>query len=61
MDPWKEDALAAIAHGLDQDSRVMIVQAERLGLRNEATMGLKVALRQGMYGEVELRNVGKKV
>ncbi|KAK3388769.1 hypothetical protein B0T20DRAFT_457341 [Sordaria brevicollis] len=60
IDPWKEDALAAITHGLDQESRAKIGQAERVGLRNEAAMGMKVTLRQGMYGEVELRDVGKE-
>ncbi|KAJ4420296.1 hypothetical protein N0V85_000645 [Neurospora sp. IMI 360204] len=60
VEPWKEDAFAAIAHGLDQESRAKIGQAERVGLRNEAAMGMKVRLRQGMYGEVELRDVGRK-
>ncbi|EAA30428.2 hypothetical protein GE21DRAFT_10588 [Neurospora crassa] len=60
VDPWKEDALAAIAHGLDQESKAKICQAERVGLRNEAAMGMRVMLRQGMYGEVELRDVGKE-
>lgn len=31
-----------------------------MGLRNEAAIGMKVTLRQGMYGEVELRGVGKE-
>ncbi|KAK3490058.1 hypothetical protein B0T13DRAFT_85344 [Neurospora crassa] len=60
VDPWKEDALAAIAHGLDQESKAKICQAERVGLRTEAAMGMRVMLRQGMYGEVELRDVGKE-
>lgn len=60
VDPWKEDALAAIAHGLDQESKAKICQEERVGLRNEAAMGMKGTLRQGMYGEVELRDVGKE-
>lgn len=60
VEAWKEDALAAIAHGLDQESKAKICQAERVGLKNEAARGMKVALRQGMYGEVELKEVGKE-
>ncbi|KAK1773986.1 hypothetical protein QBC45DRAFT_459946 [Copromyces sp. CBS 386.78] len=60
VEAWKEDALAAIAHGLDQESKAKICQAERVGLKNQAARGIKVTLRQGMYGEVGLRDVGRE-